>query len=131
MFSFQFTFDRTMSFYKVNKTPNYYYQIYTSLHTKKLRNSVFWQIHMEGIAGGPVNKLRILSSKLSTVEYHFYSLNPENFTQDIRFASCEYVFLRIPDLFCGNIIWHFLTKKSPLKSFEFINAAASAVSCEA
>ena len=88
---------------------------------------MFWQIHMEGIAGGPVNKLRILSSKLNTVEYHFYSLNPENFTQDIRFASCEYVFLRIPDLFCGNIMWHFLTKNSPLKSFEFINAAASAV----
>ena len=80
---------------------------------------------MEGIAGGPVNKLRILSSKLSRVEYHFYSLNLENFTQDIRFASCEYVFLRIPDLFCGNIMWHFLTKNSPLKSFEFINAAAS------
>ena len=117
----------SMSFYKVNKTPISYYQIYTSLHIKKLRNSVFWQIHMEGIAGGPVNKLRILSSKLNTVEYHFYSLNLENFTQDIRFASCEYVFLRIPDLFCGNIMWHFLTKNSPLKSFEFINAAASAV----
>ena len=48
----------TESIRRVSKMPNHWYHVYTSVHKNKLRNSVFWQIHNQGIAGGLVKKLR-------------------------------------------------------------------------